>query len=95
MVVEHKDVIVSILGAAVGLAGLLLVFSGFLFSQAASFPPDTSDKIINKYRNVARVAIYPFLGFLSWPLSSVPKPYPQTSEVRAQNQARQVLCSCS
>ena|SRR5579862_1876990 len=61
---EHKDVITAILGASVGLAGLLLVFSGFIFSQAASFPSETQNEIVNKYSTAARWAIYPFIGFL-------------------------------
>lgn len=62
---EPKDIIMSILGAAVGLAGLLLVFSGFIFAQAASFPTETPDRITSKYIMAARIAIYlPFLGFL-------------------------------
>jgi len=49
------------LGAAIGFAGLLLVFSGFLFAQAASFPTETDDKIIDKYRNAGRWGLAPFL----------------------------------
>jgi hypothetical protein len=56
-----KDVMIAILGASIALAGLLLVFSGFLFAQAASFPPTTSDEIINKYRNAGRWGLLPFL----------------------------------
>jgi hypothetical protein len=57
-----KDAMVGVLGASVGLAGLLLVFSGFVFAQADSFPKATTDDaIINKYRNVGRVGLAPFL----------------------------------
>ena len=57
-----KDVMVAVLGAAVGLAGLLLIFSGFLFAQAESFPKATTDdQIINKYRDAGRFAVIPFL----------------------------------
>jgi hypothetical protein len=56
-----KDVIVAILGAAIALAGLLLVFSGFLFGQAASFPPTTDDAIIDRFRNAGRLGVVPFL----------------------------------
>src|SRR5438132_152181 len=57
-----KDVMVAVLGAAVGLAGLLLIFSGFLFTQAASFPSaSTSDEVIDKYRNAVRWGLLPFL----------------------------------
>jgi hypothetical protein len=59
--VSSKDVIVAILGAAVSLAGLLLIFSGFLFTQAWSFPATTSDRIINRVKNAGRVGILPFV----------------------------------
>ncbi len=61
---EHKDVVTTVLGASVGLAGLLLVFSGFIFSQAASFPSEISNEITNRYTKVAKWAVYPFIGFL-------------------------------
>ena len=65
-----KDVIIAILGASVALAGLLLVFSGFVFGQADSFPRATTDNaIINKYRNVGRFGLAPFL--LSLALSGI------------------------
>jgi hypothetical protein len=57
-----KDVMLAALGASVGLAGLLLIFSGFLFAQADSFPKATTDDaIIDKYRNAGRFAVIPFL----------------------------------
>ena len=58
---EPKDVIIGILGASVALAGLLLVFSGLLFSQAAAFPRDTTDDvIIDGFKRAARMACWPF-----------------------------------
>jgi hypothetical protein len=57
-----KDVMIAVLGAAVGLAGLLLIFSGFLFAQAAAFPPETTDNAtINKFRNAGRLGVAPFV----------------------------------
>jgi hypothetical protein len=75
-----KDVMITLLGAAVGLAGLLLIFSGFLFAQADSFPKATTDDaIINRYRNAGRFAVIPFLvsfavAFLAltWMIHPVP-----------------------
>ena len=59
---EPKDVIIGILGASGTLAGLLLIFSGFLFTQAAAFPPATTDNVvIEKYRNAGRLGVVPFL----------------------------------
>src|SRR2546427_457828 len=69
--VEPKDVVLGILGASGALAGLLLVFGGFIFSQAASFPSSTDDKIISKYTRAGRLAIYPFWGFLTTTLLSI------------------------
>ena len=54
----------AILGAAVALAGLLLVFCGFLYSQADSFPSTTDDAVLDKYKNAAKFGVIPFLGCL-------------------------------
>jgi hypothetical protein len=70
-VAEPKDLILGILGASGALAGLLLVFGGFIFSQAASFPSSTDDQIIGKYTKAGRLAIFPFWGFLITTLLSV------------------------
>jgi hypothetical protein len=69
--VEHKDVVIGILGASSAFAGLILVFGGFIFSQAASFPSSTDDQIIGKYTRAGRLAIYPFWGFLVTTLLSI------------------------
>jgi hypothetical protein len=59
---NSKDIILALLSGSVSLAGLLLIFSGFLFSQASGFDPDsTPDKIIDAYRNAARAGVAPFL----------------------------------
>jgi hypothetical protein len=68
---EPKDVVIGILGASGALAGLLLVFSGFIFAQAASFPSDTSNKIIGRYTKAGRLGILPFWGFLLTTLMAV------------------------
>jgi hypothetical protein len=73
-----RDASIAILGASVALGGLLLIFCGFLFAQAASFPKDaTPDELIDRYRNAGRYGVYPFvfslliaglrLGQLLWP----------------------------
>lgn len=64
MATEPKDLVLGILGASGTLAGLLLVFGGFLFAQAASFPSSTPDEVTEKYEKVGRFAVWPFLGFL-------------------------------
>ncbi|HKM81922.1 MAG TPA: hypothetical protein VJY15_13295 [Candidatus Acidoferrum sp.] len=68
---EAKDVIIGILGASGALAGLLLVFGGFIFAQAASFPSSTDDKITARYTKAGRLAIFPFWGFLITTLLSL------------------------
>ena len=52
-----KDVVIAILGAAVGLAGLLLVFIGFVYSRAEGFETRRGDR----YRLVAKVGLAPFV----------------------------------
>jgi hypothetical protein len=58
-----KDVMVAVLGASVGLGGLLLIFCGFVFSQAASFPKATTDNsTIKSYKDAGTLGLWPFLG---------------------------------
>lgn len=59
-----KDVMLGILGASGTFAALLLVYSGFIFAQAASFPSTTADKLLRKYTKAGRLALLPFWGFL-------------------------------
>jgi hypothetical protein len=68
---EAKDILIGILGASGALAGLLLVFGGFIFAQAASFPASTADKITERYTKAGKLAILPFWGFLITTLTSV------------------------
>jgi len=63
---SSKDIILAVLSGSVSLAGLLLIFSGFLFTQATGFDPEhTSDTVINKYRNAAKFGVVPFLMCLA------------------------------
>jgi hypothetical protein len=58
-----KDVMVAVLGASVGLGGLLLIFCGFVFSQAENFPKATTDNAtIQSYKNAGTLGLWPFLG---------------------------------
>jgi len=60
-----KDVMLGVLGASVALGGLLLVFCGFVFAQAASFPPATTDDSkIESYKRAGRLGLWPFVGSL-------------------------------
>ena len=57
-----KDVMIAVLGAAVALAGLLLVVAGFVFSQVNTFPPEnTDDSVIAKYEIAGKLGLIPFL----------------------------------
>ena len=57
-----KDVMIAVLGAAVGLAGLLLVVAGYVFSQVNSFNPSTTDdKLIARYEKAAKLGLIPFI----------------------------------
>ena len=52
-----RDLVRAILTTSVSLGGLVLVFSGFLLSQANSFPPETPDKTIDRYRYGAQFGV--------------------------------------
>jgi len=53
----EKDTIIAALGSAIGLAGLLLVFIGFVYTHSESFTVETTKR---KIKNVAKVGIAPF-----------------------------------
>ena len=56
-----KDVVLALLGASIGLAGLLLVVAGFVLSQASSFPPATTpDSLLRRYETAAKLGLIPF-----------------------------------
>ena len=58
---EAKDIVTAIFGAAVGLAGILLVFVGFVYSHAEA-QPLLGDR--QKFKRVAKVGLLPFLNCL-------------------------------
>ena len=58
---EQKDLVIATLGASSAIAGLILIFCGFLFAQAAIFPPETSDKTIQKFTRCGRLGVIPFM----------------------------------
>jgi hypothetical protein len=61
-----KDVMIALLGSSVAFAGLLLVFSGFLFAQANYFPSaSTPNETIRKYKSAGRWGLVPFLMALA------------------------------
>jgi hypothetical protein len=56
-----KDLLLAAIGASVGLAGLLLIFCGFLYSRSEAF--GNADRI-RRYRRVAQVGLIPFASAL-------------------------------
>ena len=68
----HQDVIVTVLGAAAGLAGLVLVFLGIIVTTYQSFPGDTPDRVVSAYRWAGLLALGTFaLGIACVALASV------------------------
>ena len=57
----ERDTILAVLSSGIALAGLLLIFSGFLFSKAASFDTKRGDK----FRTLARLTLIPVLTALA------------------------------
>jgi hypothetical protein len=57
-----RDTVVAVFGASVGLAGLLLVFVGFIYARGESF---TDVRRRDSYRRVARIGVVPFLASLA------------------------------
>ena len=59
---DYSGAVFAIVGAAVTLGGLLLVFLGFLYSKASAFPTaNTSDAVISRYKTVAAWGLIPFV----------------------------------
>jgi len=56
-----KDVMVAVLGTAVGLAGLLLVFIGFVYAHAEGM---SNTRRARLYKVVAKIGLVPFLTSL-------------------------------
>jgi hypothetical protein len=63
MMVEH-DTILAVLSSGIALAGLLLVFTGFLFAKAESYQTKRGDK----FRRLAMYGLAPVMAslWLSW-----------------------------
>jgi len=55
---EKKDIVIAVFGAAVGLAGVLLVFVGFVYSHAETITLEIPRK---KNKLVAKIGLLPFL----------------------------------
>jgi hypothetical protein len=67
LVPDLKDAMSAIIGAGVALAGLLLIFCGFLFAQAALLDQNAameSRAYIEGFRATARLGMLPFSAAL-------------------------------
>jgi hypothetical protein len=51
--VEHKDVVLALFGASSAMAGLVLVFLGFVVSALQPFSPLTSANVLRPYQIAA------------------------------------------
>jgi hypothetical protein len=54
---ELKDTVLAVLGASTALAGLLLVFIGFVYARGESYETRRGDR----FKIVAKIGIVPFL----------------------------------
>jgi|SRR6267378_1695454 len=60
---EHKDAVIAIFGAGVGLAGIVLVFIGFVSTHAENFQNNNRKRI---FKLIAKIGLAPFsLAILS------------------------------
>lgn len=58
---SYRDIALTVVGAATGLASVVLVFVGFLLSTAGSFSADTDDAIPLRYTRLARLGLVPLV----------------------------------
>lgn len=79
--IATKEIAFSALGGAAGIAGLLLVFVGFIIVKVEALPGETSDKVLRKYEIVAKLGMLPLFvltivilsayGWLFYPTNSL------------------------
>lgn len=58
--VEHKDVVLALLGASAGLSGLLLVFLGFVVAAYTGLPGDVPGSVKTPLRRSGGVLVVAF-----------------------------------
>ena len=73
MPIDRTAVMVAVLGAEAAIAGLLLVYQGYLFSALAILPAEASARVRTPYRRAITGALLAFtvadaaaLGALGW-----------------------------
>jgi hypothetical protein len=68
----HEDVIITVLGAAAALAGLVLVFLGIVVTTYQGYPGDTPADVTLGFRQDAILTLVPFtLGVACVVLSTI------------------------
>jgi hypothetical protein len=60
--VEHKDVVISLLGASAGLSGFVLVFLGLIAGALSGLPPGSGDDIRRPWRIAAGLVLVAFVA---------------------------------
>lgn len=64
--VAHKDVIITVLGASAGLAGLVLVFVGIVVTTFQGYDTEQASAVRSAFRHDALLTLAPFtLGVAS------------------------------
>lgn len=58
--VQHKEIVLALLGVSAGLAGLVLVFLGLVITTYQSFLAPTPAPILNRYRRIAAALLGAF-----------------------------------
>jgi hypothetical protein len=61
IMVEHKDVAMTLLGASAGIAGLTLVFVGLVVAGVQGFAPGTDPAVVAPYKRPAITAVSAFV----------------------------------
>jgi hypothetical protein len=69
---EHQDVMTALLGASAGLAGLLLVFLGFIITASGSLDDDVPVAVHKELQRTALVLVSAFgIGLVSVALNTI------------------------
>jgi hypothetical protein len=55
----EREIAIAALGTSVGLASVLVVFMGFLLAHVWTFPTETPDKTVRRYRLAAKWGLVP------------------------------------
>jgi predicted lysophospholipase L1 biosynthesis ABC-type transport system permease subunit len=61
---EKKEIALAVMGSAVALASVLVVFIGFLLAHAEALPSTTPDRIQRRYKQAARWGLLPTSGIV-------------------------------